>query len=845
MRFQEPFRLRRNLAEIGEALKVPVDLPPRDPSGDLGSLYYSSNRYGDAIAEFARALERSAALAADDLAALREKLAWCHYWTGAYDEALRLLALLNGEECARPGALVLEGRIALERGDAARARAEAESALALATRAGRVDWIGPAWSLLGVIAQREGKTGEAREHFEEALVRYRIVGDLEGECRTHIHLGTLAKNECVWDEARRHLDRARRMAEESGFLYLYGSATLNAGNLGHRLGLLDEAETSAREARRVFIEIGYELGTVRAMLALARVALDRGRKDDLEKLVLEVETLCPSGRFPRESVVLSEIVAEDQAKRGHLDAAETRLRAALRLSRAMAPGGDAACEVSLRLAEVLLSRGASAEAERLAREALQAQGAEGDPSVEGRGRRILAEAALARNDREAGRGEIAEAIRVFERIGCRSDLARALAVSGRIEVGCGENGSEARALAGFLAAKRIREEIGDIRGAAHISVELARSWLRAGACSEARASLSSALRCFETTKDERGAAEARELLAAFEPETAPCGRPFDCIVTRDPATLETLRIAERVSRYPVTVLIEGETGTGKQLLARAIHDASPRAAGPFITVNCASLPEQILESELFGYVKGAFTGAVENRKGLFEEADGGTIFLDEIGKAGPHVQRSLLHVLDQGFIRPIGSTRLRKVDVRVICATSNLGLRRDIQEDRFLKDLFYRINDITLRLPPLRERRGDAAVLRAHFLARFRRDLGRPTVGFSPEVERHFERYAWPGNVREMEKAILRAVLLTPGDVIEMEHLPADLVFDERPEAPDGASGLKEQVEALEKRRVVEVLEKAAWNRSRAARELGLSLRGLRNKIQRYHLAAPRGTRAR
>jgi len=840
MRFEEPFRLKRNLHEIREMLGIPPETSPRALSDDLGSIYFSTNRYKEAIEEFRRALEGAEGMTREARAEVREKLAWCFFWTGGIDEASALAAEAKRSDGVRPGALVLDGRIALERGDYGAARRKADAGLAAAEREDRREWVGPARSLLGVVAQREGLAAEARDHFEEAMLAYRIAGDAEGECRTLIHLGTLAKSECLWTEAFRHLDRARRRAEDAGFLYLYGSASLNRGNLAYRLGLAVEAEAGTREALRVFSEIGYELGSARALIALARLALDGARTSEFRERMEAAEAICADNRFPRERILIEELRAADEERRGFRSRAEERLQDALTLARAVAPGGDAAVTVALELADLLLRRGAAEEAERLALELTGTLAALGDPSLEGRQRRVLAEAALARGDWRRGREEIAEGIRFFERIGYKRDLARAFVVAGRIEAGRGGRGSTERALAHLLGAKRIWEELGEETEEALVSIDLARGWIEVGASAEARAVLARANDVLARAGNPEKTAEVRALLARLEPVPAAPGSPFEKIITRDPATIETLRIAERVSRFPVSVLIEGETGTGKQLLARAIHESSPRAGKPFVTVNCASLPEQLLESELFGYVKGAFTGAVEDRKGLFDEADGGTILLDEIGKAGPHVQRSLLHVLDEGVIRPIGSTRRRAVDVRVVCATSNLSLRRDIHEDRFLKDLFYRINDIVLRLPPLRERRGDVAILGAHFLERFRRELGRPSILLAPEVERLFEQYAWPGNVRELEKAILRAVLLAPGDRIEIEHLPSDLVFEGDParssDGKDTPAALRDEIEALEKRRVADVLERLGWNRSRAARELGLSLRGLRNKIRRYDL---------
>lgn len=825
----------RNLNQIREILGLgPVD-PVPGRSGEIGSLYLSSNRYADAIAEFRAALDGSTGADRECLADLREKLGWCYFWTGEYDEAKRVIGAIDKSGDPSPGLLLLEGRIALERGDAEGSSVKILRALDRAINADRWEWIGPCRSMLGIIAQREGRSDEARGHFDDAMLHYRIAGDDEGECRTAIHLGTLSKSECRWEEALRYLDRARRRSEEKGFFYLYGSASLNRGNLSYRLGRFDDAEATAGEAERVFREIGYRLGIVRASIALARIAFAVGRTDDFRLHLNVASENCRADRFPRERVLIERLEGRAAVRAGHPEEGERRFTKALRLAREIASGGDLDLAVTLDLAELKLRRGEPAEAERLALDATGPLAAVADPALEGRQRRILAETAATREEWGKAEEEIIEAVRYFERVGYRREQAAALVVAASIEAGKNGAASDEKVLADLLGAKKLWIELGDERSAAGVTIDLARHWIRMNVPGQARGSLNEAIRSLEKVGDEKGIAEAEALLDIIEPEGGSGDAAFARILTRDAATRETLRVAARVSRYPITVLIEGETGTGKELLARALHESSPRAKGPFVTINCASLPEQLLESELFGYVKGSFTGAIADRKGLFEEADGGTILLDEIGKAGPHVQRSLLHVLDRGMIRPVGSNHQRRVDVRVICATSNMRLRRDMDEDRFLKDLYYRINDITLDLPPLRERKGDVHLLTRHFLDRCRRELGRPDVDFSDDVTGLFREYRWPGNVRELEKTVLRAVILAPGDLVDSSHLPPEI-------AQSGISGasskgsLKQEIESLERARVLEALDRTGWNRTRAARFLGLSLRGLRNKIARYRL---------
>ena len=311
------------------------------------------------------------------------------------------------------------------------------------------------------------------------------------------------------------------------------------------------------------------------------------------------------------------------------------------------------------------------------------------------------------------------------------------------------------------------------------------------------------------------------------------------VVTQNREMLQILRLVEKINRSDLTVLLQGETGTGKTLLAKSIHLSSPRGKGPFVTVDCAALPDNLLESELFGYVKGSFTGAMNDKKGLFEEADGGTIFLDEVGRAGLTVQRRLLHLLDKGEVRPVGSNSYKKLDVRVICATSSKDLRHDVAQGAFIKDLYYRLNDISVVVPSLRDRVEDIPLLAEYFLATFTADTLRDVPGFARATLSRLVRYNWPGNVRELEKVVRRAAILCDEGVpIGVEHLPDELLgaaLDEPVLVADGSS-IHDNVEEMERRMVLKALEENNWNKSRAAVALGLSRKGLKNKITRYDL---------
>jgi two-component system NtrC family response regulator len=323
--------------------------------------------------------------------------------------------------------------------------------------------------------------------------------------------------------------------------------------------------------------------------------------------------------------------------------------------------------------------------------------------------------------------------------------------------------------------------------------------------------------------------ENRELRAALAER-----HRIEGIIGESGPMQEVLSLVRRVAPTDATVLIRGESGTGKELIARAIHFASPRARGPLVKVNCAALPETLLESELFGHERGAFTGATAMRRGRFELADGGTLFLDEIGDLPPHLQVKLLRVLQEREFERVGSSRPLRVDVRVLAATHR-DLEALLRAGRFREDLYYRINVVTIALPPLRERREDLPLLIDHFLAKFAARNGKVIRGLTREAREALLRYDYPGNVRELENLIERAVVLSRDEVIGLRDLP--LTLHEPAPEPPAPRGLVAAVEALERRMIREALDRAGGVQTRAAELLGISERALRYKLRKYGLA--------
>ena len=305
---------------------------------------------------------------------------------------------------------------------------------------------------------------------------------------------------------------------------------------------------------------------------------------------------------------------------------------------------------------------------------------------------------------------------------------------------------------------------------------------------------------------------------------------------KSPRMLDVYKLVARVAPTTATVLVVGESGTGKELVARAIHTRSPRAGKAFVPVNCTALSESLLESELFGHARGAFTGAVAAKRGLFEMANDGTLFLDEIGDMGPKMQAQLLRVLQDGEVRPVGGTESIRVDVRLVCAT-NRDLEADVKTGRFREDLYFRINVVTVRMPPLRERAGDIPILVRHFLAKIARRESRSEASVSPEALEVLCRHSWPGNVRELENAIERAVAVAKGNVVLPSDLPVE-VYGGAPAEPGGIFDDRPTLSELEKRYIALILTECGGNKKKAAERLGIDRRTLYRALERAGVAA-------
>jgi transcriptional regulator with GAF, ATPase, and Fis domain/Tfp pilus assembly protein PilF len=794
-------------------------------STNLGIMRYRLGEFDLALECFRRALQIFVELG-ERLSEVRTRMA-----LGRVHARRREFALAGEEFAAAEGLLVpadpprerlllleFRGELAGERGDLVAARSDLERAL-----------------------------GMAVEVAPEGDVTYEVLGRLALVC--------LAQGEFA--AARAHAARAEALAEKAGDLAELAIARRAAGLAAIARG--DEAAGLAdlREAQTTFETLGERYELARTFLLASQLALEANQPDGrLTEWVLDplkrAEALYRDLGVPTLAAEAAMRFARLVSSRGHLDSALAEIEHALAWLR---EAGDA--EGETRLAAL--------------RAELEARSAASSVSTSNEFR-ALQDANDIFKSADDVHDVLARTVKLaVERAGGDRGFVAFASGGGRLEVVAHHDLGAERAKKVLAGLERVvgRDLVG---GEPVFKSRIAADPRFAGELSGALSGVYSLVVVPLTfpsqavglvyvdrlTDNLRGAFKQREinLLAVLANSAAVAmveaqrsvlleenqvlkrqlaPQPgLERIVTRSQEMQELLALLGKVSDSTASILLMGETGTGKGLIAQAVHEMSSRRDRRFVSVNCAALPDTLLESELFGYVAGAFTGATRDKEGLFKEADGGTIFLDEVEKISEPMQAKLLHVLDRGEIRPVGSTRAFEVDARVIAAT-NSDLRERIKSKRFLEDLYYRMNDIAVTVPPLRERREDIPILTEHFLAYYARQMDKPMLEITPAVQRALLNHEWRGNVRELEKTVKRLVVLAEeGQPVGVDLLPEDLraSLEALPQELSGSFNVKLHVERLERRLIREALEQNAWNKTHAARALGLSYPTLLSKIR-------------
>jgi transcriptional regulator with GAF, ATPase, and Fis domain/Tfp pilus assembly protein PilF len=701
------------------------------------------------------------------------------------------------------------------------ARAEYETAMAMADQfAPESDLTVELVRRLGDAQLRMGEIDHARRSGERALAIARRLGDrIEEACSLRL-LGLAAAEAGEFAAAQERLGEASRVLLAIGKRYELARLNMGAGlawrrraRKGKSRAILDESVGYLRRAVAAYESLALPALTARALLELSRSELMRGLVDEAVLHLDHATSLLSPEDDPALAREIEEFRAEIEQGLIEGTSAQSNEFAAFEEVRSVLRGGDAEQAVQ----EVLAVTARRVSAARGCVAAPSAQG--GIEVVASVGMSFkVAQDLLSELERRIGAARLASAPVVTSRAGADArfrDMPGLTHLSPKTSLAIMPL-SLPSGLPGFLYIDRPEEgTLGPFKQREINLIAVLANHVAVAILELQRQRLAR----------ENTALRGRLLGSAND----------HGIVTRSQELLGILSLLERVGPSDATILIEGETGSGKGLLARAIHASSARATKPLIQVNCAALPEQLLESELFGHVQGAFTGAVRDKTGLFVEANGGTLFLDEVDKTTITIQGKLLQVLDNREVRPVGGNKSSKVDVRVVCAT-NVNLKAKIARGEFLEDLYYRLNDICFRVPPLRERPEDVPPLVEHYCRRFAAEMGKGIRGVDQDLIAVLAGLPWRGNVRELEKVVKRLVVMAnDGDSLSMELLPRDLLKQEDANG-DSPSTLKAEVAKVERRLISQALERHNWNKLQAARELSLSYPTLLQKIKIFRL---------
>ncbi|MBI5838343.1 MAG: sigma 54-interacting transcriptional regulator [Candidatus Eisenbacteria bacterium] len=719
-------------------------------------------------------------------------------------DALESRGELGTDPRVRAATLLVRCRVDRVRGEYSRALEAGEEAFLLLKPLDDPALLARCHSRLGAVHYRLGNAEDAERHYRAALHLYEWdAPDARGRAVAHNNLGVLFVQRAQWTLALDHLARAIAIAEDLHLDDKLGTWLLNLGYAHVRAGNWSDAQTALERGRE--LTAAFPLHQARAHIALAMLALQiRDFPVALAQLQAALDIARPRGHA-REEAIAEEVWGDLLCEQGATQEALSHYQRGLAIARLHAPAGDVTAEVERRLAQACVALNQPREAIEHAHAAIEVGTRIMDPIEVGAAYRARGEAQLLLGDRGAARRSFDLSVHTLVRVEARLELAFTLKSLGGFLVRHPEHqrmtGEEKSSL---FEARNLFMRLGMDHLVRQVDFEL----------SEIERTRGLFVRRFGPNAVEEDAPKltSQQQLAGF--------------LTLDQRVLADLRVCAETS---AKVLLEGETGTGKEMFARSIHALSDRWDKPFVVLDCAALPEGIAESELFGHVRGAFTGAIRDQEGLVLAADGGTFFIDEVGELTPRLQLKLLRLLQEQTIKPVGGRTTREVDIRIIAAT-NRDLRTEVEAGRFRKDLYYRLKGMYVHLPPLRERREDVRLLAEHLLTYYANKHHR-TFTVNPGLLQALTQYDWPGNVRELESEVENLVArVQSGGELTPELLSADV---RRKVWTGGADhvGLKTQLREMEMQSVSEALRRHGGNKSAAARSLGITRKTLARKL--------------
>jgi len=780
---------------------------------DLAEIFLRADSYLPALQNLEECIRSAERLGLDPsrIATLELKTAQVLIERGDAPGALKHLARARGRAVTDTSPELL-ARLQLQSGRALIELSQYEEALGCCERAhayfkdhNLMAPLAHAYNCFGRIHFRLGDLDKAKEFYDAALHLFRWdLNDEEGVIRAHNNLGVLYRHLSDWRQATWHLLRSMEIATRLGNFAFISVSCANIGIVHLKAGSWDEAAEHFDRALNSYVQIGRESGVARMRIGLATIATFRHDFATAEAHLTAASQITSRLGSSREQILCLLSRGELQFEMKRIDEALDLYGEALEMARLVAPEGDLIHEIQRRRAEALAARGDLPQALKAADDALARALRIKDQLEEGATRRVLAQIHTLEGKLTYANEQARDAMRILESIHERFELARTyLEQARRMPVnGEAERAREAQNLA--FKSMYLFEQLGMEDSMRTCEVALrdlnAPSWITAPRGQRPTTTSSS---------------QSQDIARAHG------------VISQNPRTLELVRKASELVTTPARVLIQGETGTGKNLFAYMFRSFEVERGRPFVEVNCTSLPGDLVESELFGYVRGAFTGAAVTKRGIFEEADGGTIFLNEIGELSERTQVKLLQVLDDGTYRRLGEVRSRRLNVRIISAT-NKDLDAAVKAGWFRADLFYRLGQVVLGLPPLRERREDIPLLIRNFLDELSAREGRQVVLAEDALE-YWVSLPWMGNVRELKHKVESVFLCAARQELVDRATLIRLLYPGGTPAADAhpIRGLRGKVDLLKREEILAALSRNAGNRSRAALELGITRRHL------------------
>ncbi len=700
------------------------------------------------------------------------------------------------------------------------------------TTANRI--LGDVQYILGAINQALGDFDEAENQLRDGVASYRRIDDFKGMADCYNKLANLCFVKSDYHQASHYLKQALTQIEKTDDQRMKAGVLGNLGRIYALVGEWDKARENLKLNLVANEKFGDEINLARSWLALAYVQMLQRETSSAKSSLQTAYDLIISNNLPRELAIYHEYSGELCLIEGNHKLAEEHYQKALEIGEKIAPEGDIINQVCRLMAELKLATGHFSSAQKFAARSLEVSLQLGDRLEEGAAYRVLACVYDHNLESTRAKKQLSSALKIFQKTKNDLELAKTYLTAGRLK------GLDKLTALKFLSkAEDIFNELGTRTYLASTYLTLAELLIGENEISQGQVFLDEAEKLVAGLDDNSLREELQNLKrrAEIQEVQTQTGGRSNCnlsfIVTTNPGMKSILELAEKFKDADIAVFLEGETGTGKDLLAKAIHYSSKRRDKKFIAVNCSAIPEALLENQLFGYAKGAYTGAEKDKPGLIEIADGGTFYLDEIADAPLSIQVKLLRVLETKELVRLGDNEPRKIDVRFIAST-NRDLNQALEEGRIRQDLYYRLSGVRLVIPPLRERKEDIPLLVDYFLNEAGSSASNLSLMEKAELYSKLQAYDWPGNVRELENEIRRSVVLAG----IKERTLLELLSEKFDGLRNGNSGsLNEKVSEFEKNLILQALRASNWVKTRAAKILNIPESTLRHKIETYHLS--------